>query len=144
MGSTVRSISGPNRSLSDHTDPQVERRSHGSVGGMASIGTTSIDRRGAVLWPAAIFGVVALLGTIGRAAGLDDVPQIETFVLVFASIVIEALPFILLGAAVSAFIEVFISDALVARVVRLPLALQLPGAALGGFAFPVCECGSIP
>jgi uncharacterized membrane protein YraQ (UPF0718 family) len=26
----------------------------------------------------------------------------------------------------------------------LPLPLQLPAAALGGFAFPVCECGSVP
>jgi uncharacterized protein len=111
---------------------------------MASIGTTSIDRRASAVWLAVLFGVVALLGAIGRAAGLADVPQVETFVLVFASIVIEALPFILLGAAVSALIEVYVSDALFARVVRLPLALQLPGAALGGFAFPVCECGSVP
>jgi uncharacterized protein len=111
---------------------------------MASIGTTSIDRRTSAAWLAALFTVVVLLGAIGRAAGLSDVPQVETFVLVFASIVIEALPFILLGAAVSALIEVHVSDALFARVVRLPVALQLPGAALGGFAFPVCECGSVP
>jgi uncharacterized protein len=111
---------------------------------MASIGTTSIDRRTSAAWLAALFTVVVLLGAIGRAAGLSDVPQVETFVLVFASIVIEALPFILLGAAVSALIEVYVSDALFARVVRLPVALQLPGAALGGFAFPVCECGSVP
>jgi uncharacterized protein len=111
---------------------------------MASIGTTSIDRRTSAAWLAALFTVVVLLGAIGRVAGLSDVPQVETFVLVFASIVIEALPFILLGAAVSALIEVYVSDALFARVVRLPVALQLPGAALGGFAFPVCECGSVP
>lgn len=111
---------------------------------MASIGTTSIDRRASAVWLAVLVGVVALLGAVGRAAGLSDIPQVETFVLVFASIVIEALPFILLGAAVSAFIEVYVSDALFARVARLPLALQLPGAALGGFTFPVCECGSVP
>lgn len=111
---------------------------------MASIGTTSIDRRASAVWLVVLVGVVALLGAVGRAAGLSDIPQVETFVLVFASIVIEALPFILLGAAVSAFIEVYVSDALFARVARLPLALQLPGAALGGFTFPVCECGSVP
>ncbi|MDQ4026427.1 MAG: permease [Actinomycetota bacterium] len=111
---------------------------------MASIGTTSVDRGTSAAWLAALFTVVVLLGAIGRAAGLSDIPQVETFVLVFASIVIEALPFILLGAAVSALIEVYVSDALFARVVRLPVALQLPGAALGGFAFPVCECGSVP
>ncbi|MEX2032369.1 MAG: permease [Dehalococcoidia bacterium] len=30
------------------------------------------------------------------------------------------------------------------RIGRLPSALQVPAAALGGFAFPVCECGSVP
>jgi uncharacterized protein len=58
--------------------------------------------------------------------------------------VIEALPFILLGALVSAAIGVYAPERLFARIGRLPVGLQLPGAALGGFAFPVCECGSVP
>ena len=73
-----------------------------------------------------------------------DGAGVQTFVLIFTSIVVEALPFVLLGALVSAAIEVFVSDAAFARLARLPLPLQLPGAALGGFAFPVCECGSVP
>jgi uncharacterized protein len=94
-------------------------------------------------WLAAA-SAAALVALLGRATSLGDLAGVKTFVLVFTSIVIEALPFILLGAAVSAAIEVYVSDAVVERVVRLPLALQLPGAALGGFAFPVCECGSVP
>ena len=86
--------------------------------------------------------VVAVLAA--RFGGLGDVALIETFVVIFASIVIEALPFVLLGATVSAAIEVFVPDRAFARVGRLPLGLQLPAAALGGFAFPVCECGSVP
>nr|MDQ3957083.1 permease [Actinomycetota bacterium] len=73
--------------------------------------------------------------------GLDEV---ETFVLVFTSIVVEALPFVLLGALVSALIEVFVPDRTFDRVARLPAALQIPAAALGGLTFPVCECGSVP
>jgi len=68
----------------------------------------------------------------------------ETFAVIFASIVIEALPFVLLGAIVSAAIEVFVPDKTFLAIGRLPVALQLPAAALGGFAFPVCECGSVP
>jgi uncharacterized membrane protein YraQ (UPF0718 family) len=64
--------------------------------------------------------------------------------LIFTSIVVEALPFVLLGAAVSALIEVFVSDASFRRLAGLPMSLQLPGAALAGLAFPVCECGSVP
>jgi uncharacterized membrane protein YraQ (UPF0718 family) len=60
------------------------------------------------------------------------------------SIVVEALPFVLLGALVSALLEVFVPDRAFAAVASLPLRLQVPGAALAGFAMPVCECGSVP
>jgi uncharacterized membrane protein YraQ (UPF0718 family) len=132
------------RHRADATGNIVGVTAHGTVGAMASIGTAPIDRRGSATSLAALVGLVAFLGAMARAAGVGNIPQVETFVLVFASIVIEALPFILLGAAVSALIQVYVSDALFARIVRLPLTLQLPGAALGGFAFPVCECGSVP
>jgi uncharacterized protein len=93
-----------------------------------------------LLAPVAALAVVATvrLTALGRAA------EIETFVLVFTSIVVEALPFILLGALVSAAIEVYVPDRTFDRLARLPAALQIPAAAFGGLAFPVCECGSVP
>jgi uncharacterized protein len=90
-------------------------------------------------------GTLALLAL--AAAGLlvsEGAAGGQTFALIFASIVIEALPFVLLGALVSAVIEVFVPDRTFARIARLPVGLQLPAAALGGLAFPVCECGSVP
>lgn len=92
-----------------------------------------------------LFAGLALAAVLaGRFGGLGDVALVETFVVIFVAIVIEALPFVLLGAMVSAAIEVFVPDRTFAAVGRLPLGLQLPAAALGGFAFPVCECGSVP
>ncbi|HEX2058545.1 MAG TPA: permease [Actinomycetota bacterium] len=93
-----------------------------------------------LLAPIAAVAAVALvrMSSLGRAA------EVETFVLVFTSIVVEALPFILLGALVSAAIQVYVPDRAFDRLTRLPVALQIPGAALGGLAFPVCECGSVP
>ena len=93
-----------------------------------------------LLVPAAAVAAVGLvrLTALGRAA------EVETFVLVFTSIVVEALPFILLGALVSAAIEVYVPDRAFDRLAGLPAVLQIPGAALGGLAFPVCECGSVP
>ncbi|MGH2778471.1 MAG: permease [Actinomycetota bacterium] len=90
--------------------------------------------------------VLAATGLIvvGRIAGLSDLPAAGTFVLIFTSLVVEALPFVLMGALVSAAIEVYVPQRAFARVARMPLPLQLPAAALGGFAFPVCECGSVP
>jgi uncharacterized membrane protein YraQ (UPF0718 family) len=80
----------------------------------------------------------------GRLLEADSVAEIETFTVIFASIAVEALPFVLLGALMSALIEVFVSDRAFERVSRLPLRLQVPGLALCGMAMPVCECGSVP
>ncbi|MGH2700231.1 MAG: permease [Actinomycetota bacterium] len=90
--------------------------------------------------------VLATAGLIltGRIVGLSEMPAAGTFVLIFTSLVVEALPFVLMGALVSAVIEVYVPQSAFARVANLPLPLQLPAAALGGFAFPVCECGSVP
>jgi uncharacterized membrane protein YraQ (UPF0718 family) len=82
--------------------------------------------------------------TAGRLAGLAGVAGVQTFVLIFTSIVVQALPFVVVGALVSAAIEVYLSDRAMTRVTRLPMAAQLPAAAFGGLAFPVCECGSVP
>src|SRR3954454_20870743 len=88
----------------------------------------------------------ALVGAVlaARSAGVASVPAVTTLGVIFTSIVIEALPFILLGALVSAAIAVFVPDRVFARLALLPRALQVPGAAVAGVAFPVCECGSVP
>jgi uncharacterized membrane protein YraQ (UPF0718 family) len=93
---------------------------------------------GAVFWAA-----VGLI-LIARSAGLAEIPAVTTLGVIFTSIVIEALPFILLGAIVSAAIAVFVPDRAFVRLAGLPRALQLPGAAVAGIGFPVCECGSVP
>jgi uncharacterized membrane protein YraQ (UPF0718 family) len=91
-----------------------------------------------------LLGVFVLLVVVASAAGLARGAAAQTFLLIFSSIAIEALPFILVGALASAAIAVFLPERAFGSVARLPLALQVPGAALGGFAFPVCECGSVP
>lgn len=96
-------------------------------------------------------GSIALLAAgllvflaVGRASGVGQDAGFETFTLIFTAIVVEALPFVLLGALVSAFIEVYVSEKIFTKIAGLPLFLQVPGAAFGGMAFPVCECGSVP
>lgn len=68
----------------------------------------------------------------------------QNFSVVFISIVLEALPFILLGAIVSAMIQVFISEDTIKRFLPKNKPLGLLAAALSGFIFPVCECAVIP
>jgi uncharacterized membrane protein YraQ (UPF0718 family) len=96
-------------------------------------------RNGAIaLGGVVAFGIALNLSGPGRVAGL------QSFMLVFNSLLLEAMPFILLGAVVSGLIEVFVPSGAFDRLTRLPRSLQLPAAGVAGFAFPVCDCGSIP
>ncbi len=74
----------------------------------------------------------------GRNAG------VQTFALVFLSIVLEALPFMLIGSGVGGLIEVFVSrERLMARLPRRPWAVTCMSAALG-LVLPLCECAVVP
>ena len=91
--------------------------------------------------------VVLTLAAAGAALRLLDPSRfawLQNFLIVLSSLLVEALPFVLLGALVSAAIEVFVPSSSFARIARLPRPLQLPAAAMAGVAFPVCECGSVP
>jgi uncharacterized protein len=94
-------------------------------------------------------GVIAVAGLValGAVLHLSDPQQVaglQNFLLVFNSLLLEAMPFILLGAVVSGIIEVFVPSTAFDKLARLPHSLQLPAAGLAGFAFPVCDCGSVP
>src|SRR5205085_1794647 len=55
-----------------------------------------------------LLGLFVLLTIVASALGLGRGPAAQTFLLIFTSIVIEALPFILVGALASAAIAVFL------------------------------------
>ena len=94
------------------------------------------------LAPAALVVIGLLFAS--RALGVGEAAPVQTFTIIFTAIVVEAIPFVLLGALASALIEVYVSDEKLSRVTGLPPALQLPAATFCGFFFPVCECGSVP
>jgi len=97
------------------------------------------------LWvvAAAFWSAIAVV-VVARAAGAADNAAIGTFGVIFTSIVVEALPFILMGAIASAAIAAFVPARAFTRIGALPRPVQVPAAALAGFAMPVCECGSVP
>lgn len=70
--------------------------------------------------------------------------MIQNFSVIFISIILEAMPFIMLGAFVSALIQVFISENTIARFLPKNKLLGIFAAALSGLIFPVCECAVIP
>ncbi|PGT89659.1 permease [Bacillus sp. AFS040349] len=63
---------------------------------------------------------------------------------IFLSIVIEAIPFILLGVFVSSLIQVFVSEETVQKYIPKNMIVAVLPAALLGAIFPVCECAIVP
>ncbi|QYR24131.1 permease [Paenibacillus sp. sptzw28] len=66
------------------------------------------------------------------------------FKTIFISILLEALPFMMLGVLFSALLEVFVSEKTVRRFIPDNPLLAIPYACLLGFIFPICECGLTP
>ncbi|WP_391119302.1 permease [Psychrobacillus sp. L3] len=63
---------------------------------------------------------------------------------IFISILIESLPFIMLAVIVSALIQVFVTDEMLAKVIPKNRFLSVLSASALGAVFPACECGIIP
>ncbi|GAA0380242.1 permease [Bacillus horti] len=63
---------------------------------------------------------------------------------IFLSIVIEAIPFILLGVFFSALIQIFVHEDMIKRFLPKNAFVALLPATLLGAIFPVCECAIIP
>jgi Predicted permeases len=73
-----------------------------------------------------------------------DFDKLQTFKIIFISIILEALPFLLIGVLVSAILQAFVSDKLIGKLTpKHPIAGSLFGSLLG-IVLPLCECGMIP
>src|SRR5262249_42855443 len=66
------------------------------------------------------------------------------FILLFTSIVYEAMPFIVLGAVIAGFLEELVPQQLVAKLIPRSRVLAIAIGGLLGLLFPMCECGIIP
>lgn len=63
---------------------------------------------------------------------------------IYISILIEAIPFILIGVILSGIIQMFVSEEMIARIMPKNRFLAVLFGALAGVLFPACECGIIP
>ena len=70
--------------------------------------------------------------------------RLNEFAVIFVSIVLQSLPFLLIGVFASGFVQQYLSEQTVARWLprkRLPVVLL---SSVFGFVAPVCDCGVIP
>ncbi|PFA24488.1 MULTISPECIES: permease [Bacillus cereus group] len=63
---------------------------------------------------------------------------------IFISILIEALPFVLIGVFISGFIQMFVTEDMVAKWMPKNRFLSVLLATFLGMMFPGCECGIVP
>ena len=70
--------------------------------------------------------------------------MIESFTTIFLSIILEAIPFVMIGAFISSIIQLFVSEQTIARIIPKNRFVGLLTASLMGLIFPVCECAIVP
>ncbi|PLT31152.1 permease [Peribacillus deserti] len=63
---------------------------------------------------------------------------------VFVSILIEAIPFILLAVVISGVIQIFVTEEMLAKIIPKNRFLSVLVTMLLGIFFPSCECGIVP
>jgi uncharacterized membrane protein YraQ (UPF0718 family) len=93
---------------------------------------------------ALVAAALVLTTVVLRALDPQRVEWVRSYLVIFGSLLVQALPFVTLGALAAALVEVFVPIGTLERLGRLPRPLQLPAAALAGVALPICECGSVP
>ncbi|AEQ05890.1 permease [Corynebacterium pseudotuberculosis] len=67
----------------------------------------------------------------------------EAWAQISIAIILQAIPFLILGVIISGFIEVFVPEAAFRRLPRSQH-LAVPTAAASGMLLPACECASVP
>ncbi|KAB1148829.1 hypothetical protein F7R91_08720 [Streptomyces luteolifulvus] len=96
-------------------------------------------------WPLLLLAAAALPGlalfTLGR---WGDEPALRAWRTVCLAIVMQAMPFLLLGTALSGAINAFVPARVFSRVLPRRPALAVPVASAAGVVLPGCECASVP
>lgn len=73
-----------------------------------------------------------------------SVDKLQSFSLIFASILFEAMPFILIGSIISSLISVYVSSDLITRLTPKNSIVGIVLMSIIGVAFPLCECSIVP
>jgi uncharacterized membrane protein YraQ (UPF0718 family) len=96
---------------------------------------------GVELLAVALLAAVLARGWISQAF---TSPRAQEWITVFVAIVVQAMPFVVLGTLLSAAIATLVPERFFARALPSRPALAVPVASVAGLALPGCECASVP
>jgi uncharacterized membrane protein YraQ (UPF0718 family) len=92
----------------------------------------------------ALILIALLLFRVPITAKILELPGLRTWATVFVSVMVQAMPFLVFGVALSAVIAVYVPRSFWAKALPKHPALAVPVAGAAGVVLPGCECGSVP
>lgn len=81
---------------------------------------------------------------IPKAIDFSGYPLLHSVLVVFLGLFLESIPFLFLGAIASSFIQLFISEEIIQRMIPKSALLAIFAAIAAALVIPVCECAIIP
>lgn len=103
------------------------------------------EERGRLSSPLALtLLLVVMVLAQGPIRGALAAPVMQSWTTVFVAVMVQALPFLVLGVLLSAAIAVFVPASFFARALPKRPALAVPVAGAAGVVLPGCECASVP
>jgi hypothetical protein len=107
--------------------------------------TTTPTRRPAIGQPELVaVGVLVVLFSGRWIAPLLDVPTLQTWSTIFVAIVVQSVPFLVVGVLLSAVISILLSERVLSAVVPKNPVFGVPVAGIAGVGLPGCECAAVP
>ncbi|MEU0946640.1 permease [Streptomyces canus] len=98
-----------------------------------------------VLGGLALAAIATVASFLGPMLALDlYTPAVAAWWTVFTAVVVQGVPFLLLGTVVSAAIGAFVPERVFSRLLPRSPALAVPVAGVAGAVLPGCECASVP
>lgn len=88
--------------------------------------------------------MIILLLFQGTIASWFDDPALQAGTTIFVSIVVQAMPFLVLGVVLSGVIAAFVPASFWQRILPKRDGLAVPVASAAGAVLPACECASVP
>ncbi|MFJ7753491.1 permease [Peribacillus muralis] len=81
---------------------------------------------------------------IPKAIDFSGYPLLHSVLVVFLGLFLESIPFLFLGAIASSFIQLFISEEIIQRMIPKSAIMAIFAAIVAALIIPVCECAIIP
>src|SRR5699024_998276 len=91
--------------------------------------------------------VIFLISTsqpVGQVLSVHIPNSLQQLNTIFLSLLIEAIPFVLIGVLIAGFIQIFITAEMIRRWIPANRYLAVLMSCVIGSLFPACECGIVP